>query len=193
MLPSQCPNSLLQVLRDSDFREREKKIKHSCWDSGKYTTHSGCILSLARPTHEMSHHAADEIFMVVEGKKLTKSVCGSGRNITVPAMLRKSRLNWRNYHSGDRGNLFINFALRNAFLMAQRWYVQTEKQSYSSVLSFWQTIHTLILGYVTPAAKKCSDVSFFFPPPELLAFYSQGWRVRGRRFIKIYFGLKPKF
>lgn len=98
------------------------------------------------------------------GKKLTKTVCGSGRNITVPAMLNKSRLNWRNYHSGDRGNLFINFAVRNAFLMAQRWCVQTGKQPYSSVLSFWQTIHTLILGYVTPAAKNAETFPFFFPP-----------------------------
>lgn len=87
-------------------------------------------------------------------KKLTKTVCGSRRNITVPAMLNKSHLNRRNYHSGDRGNLFINFALRNAFLMAQRWCVQTGKQSYSSVLSFWQTIHILILAFVTPAAEK---------------------------------------
>lgn len=65
------------------------------------------------------------------------------------------------------------------------------KQSYSSVLSFWQTIHTPILGFVTPAAKNAEMFPYF--PAELLAFYSQDWRVRGRRFIKIYFGLKPKF
>lgn len=151
---------------------------------------SDCILSLIRQTHEMSHHGADEIFMAGEEEKLTTTVCGSGRNITVPAMLNKRRLNWRNYHSGDRGNLFINFALRNAFLMAQRWCVQTGKQSYSSVLSFWQTIRILILGYVTPAAKMLRGFLFF---PELSAFYSQDWRARGSRFIKIYFGFKPKF
>lgn len=48
------------------------------------------------------------------------------------------------------------------------------------------------IGLCDTRCKKCWDVSFFFFPPELLAFYSQDWRVRGRRFIKIYFGLKPK-
>lgn len=130
-----------------------------------------------------------------EKRKQTKTVCRSGRNITVPAMLNKSCLNGRNYHSGDTGNLLINFVLRNAFLMARRLCAQTGKQSYSSVLSFSQTIHILILGYVTPAAKKQKknkrwDVYFF---SGLLAFYSSDWGVRGRRFIKIWLGLKPTY
>lgn len=105
-------------------------------------------------------------------KKLTKTVCGSGRKITVLATLNKSRLNCRNYHSVDRGNLFINFTMRNAFLMApEMMFAEGGKQSHSSVLSFWQTVCRPILSYVTPATKKkCWAISLF---SELLGVVSE--------------------